>query len=145
MPASPLRRFYSTFRLVVLVPLARLRFLFILGAIGFLIVKWDDLLAQYEKRVPAADDDHAADPDHEFYCPMHPTVVRDNNKQKCPICFMPLSKRKKGETTDEPLPAGVVSRVQCSPASAPCPSATKHSRATSSPSARSSSTSGRCA
>src|SRR5438093_8449032 len=115
MPASPLRRFYRTLRLVVLVPLARLRFLFILGAIGFVIVKWDDLLAQYEKHVPAAEDEHVADPNHEFYCPMHPAIVRDNNKQKCPICFMPLSKRKKGENTDEPLPAGVVSRVQLTP------------------------------
>ena len=47
---------------------------------------------------------------------MHPTVVRDNAKEKCPICFMPLSKRNKGEAADEEaLPAGVVNRVQLSP------------------------------
>ena len=115
MPASSLRPFWRTLRLVVLVPLARLRFLFILGAIGFLIVKWDDLLAQYEKHIPTADDEHAADPDHEFYCPMRPTIIRDNNKQKCPICFMSLSKRKKGEVSDDPLPPGTVSRVQLTP------------------------------
>src|ERR671930_2219404 len=46
---------------------------------------------------------------------MHPTVVRDNNKEKCPICHMPLAKRKKGEVTDEALPAGTVARVQLSP------------------------------
>jgi Cu(I)/Ag(I) efflux system membrane fusion protein len=46
---------------------------------------------------------------------MHPAVVRDNPKDKCPICFMPLSKRKKGETHLEALPAGVVNRVQLSP------------------------------
>lgn len=46
---------------------------------------------------------------------MHPTVVRDNGKQKCPVCFMPLSKRKKGALQDEALPPGVVNRVQLSP------------------------------
>ena len=46
---------------------------------------------------------------------MHPSVVRDNGKEKCPICFMPLSKRKKGETHEEALPAGIVNRVQLSP------------------------------
>ena len=48
---------------------------------------------------------------------MHPTIVRDSNKEKCPICFMPLSKRKKGEVGGgkEALPAGTVARVQLSP------------------------------
>ncbi len=94
-------RFYRTLRLAVLVPLARLRFLFILGAIGLVIVKWDDLVARYEKYARPAAGADAADPDHEYFCPMHPTVVRDTNKEKCPICFMPLSKRKKGEATDD--------------------------------------------
>ena len=44
-----------------------------------------------------------------------PPIVRDNAKEKCPICFMPLSKRKKGGQTTEPLPAGTVNRVQLSP------------------------------
>ena len=46
---------------------------------------------------------------------MHPSMVRDNNKEVCPICFMPLTKRKKGEATAEALPAGIVNRVQLSP------------------------------
>jgi RND family efflux transporter MFP subunit len=100
----------------VLVPLARLRFLFILGAIGALIVKWDDLVARYEKYVRPAASADVTDPTHEYFCPMHPTVVRDTNKDKCPICFMPLSKRKKGEVGGgDPLPAGTVARVQLSP------------------------------
>jgi Cu(I)/Ag(I) efflux system membrane fusion protein len=46
---------------------------------------------------------------------MHPAVIRDNPKEKCPICFMPLSRRKKGEGKEEPLPPGIVNRVQLSP------------------------------
>lgn len=109
-------RFARAFRLMILVPLARLRFLFVLGAIGALIVNWDDLVARYEKYTRPAAGASAADPDHEFFCPMHPTVVRDTNKDKCPICFMPLSKRKKGDAGGgEALPAGTVARVQLSP------------------------------
>jgi Cu(I)/Ag(I) efflux system membrane fusion protein len=101
--------------MVFLVTLARLRFLVVLGAIGFVIVKWDDLLAHYDKWTRHAVAEVAADTDHEFFCPMHPTIVRADNKEKCPICFMPLSKRKIGEAIDETLPAGVTSRVQLSP------------------------------
>ncbi|MBN9519556.1 efflux RND transporter periplasmic adaptor subunit [bacterium] len=109
------RRLWRVVRLLILVPIARLRFLFVLGAIGLVILKWDDLVARYEKLVWPADTAAAGDPGHEFYCPMHPTVIRDTNKEKCPICFMPLSKRKKGEVTDEALSAGTVSRVQLTP------------------------------
>src|SRR5262245_55667152 len=109
-----LRRAWHSVRLAVLIPLARLRFLFVLGAIGLVIVKWDVLVARYEQYVHVSEA-HTADPNHEFYCPMHPTVVRDTNKEKCPVCFMPLSKRKKGEVTDDPWPAGVVSRRQFTP------------------------------
>ncbi len=49
------------------------------------------------------------------FVPMHPSIMRDNNKEVCPICFMPLTKRKKGEATTEALPAGIVNRVQLSP------------------------------
>src|SRR5262249_45242679 len=95
-------------------PFARLRFLIVLGIIGLAIAKWDYLVARYEKWARPADTDHVHG-DYEFFCPMHPTVIRDNNKEKCPICFMPLSKRKKGEVTDETLPAGTVARVQLTP------------------------------
>lgn len=108
-------RFRRALRMAVLVPLARLRFLFILGAIGLLIVKWDELVARYEKYVRHSEAAEAVDPDHEYFCPMHPNIVRDTNREKCPICFMPLSKRKKGEATADSLPAGTVSRVQLTP------------------------------
>ena len=45
----------------------------------------------------------------------HGTVVRDNPKETCPICHMPLSKRKKGAAQEERLPPGIVNRVQLSP------------------------------
>jgi Cu(I)/Ag(I) efflux system membrane fusion protein len=98
-----------------LIPLARLRFLFVLGAIGLVILKWDELVARYEQYVRPVEPAATADPDHEFFCPMHPQIVRDTNKEKCPICFMPLSKRRKGEVDATALPAGTVSRVQLSP------------------------------
>ncbi|MBX9583608.1 MAG: efflux RND transporter periplasmic adaptor subunit [Gemmataceae bacterium] len=113
-PPPPPKR-HSAVRQVVVTLFARLRFVAILGAIGFVIVKWDVLTAHYEKwtRGPGGGD-HAAS-DVEYFCPMHPQIVRDTNKDKCPICFMPLSKRKKGEGADIPLPPGVVARVQLSP------------------------------
>src|ERR1700683_5201218 len=76
-------RFVRTLRLAVLVPLARFRFLFILGAIGVIIVKWDDLVARYEKYARPVDPETGSDPDHEYFCPMHPTIIRDTHKEKC--------------------------------------------------------------
>lgn len=103
------------FDFIILVKLARLRFIAVLVAIGAVITQWDLLAAMYDKwtRPPGAV--AAGGGDSEWFCPMHPSVVRDNPKDKCPICFMPLSKRKKGDVHEEALPAGVVNRVQLSP------------------------------
>jgi membrane fusion protein, copper/silver efflux system len=94
---------------------ARLRFIAVLVAVGGVIAYWDTLKAYYEKYTrPGTEHSHAAD-GLEFWCPMHPTVVRDK-PDKCPVCGMPLSKRKKGEKSDdEGLPPGVISRVQLTP------------------------------
>src|SRR6266481_1842848 len=110
------RRVWWWFDFLILVKLARLRFVAILVVIGLLITKWDLLVAYYDKWTRPATATAAASSAYEWFCPMHPSVVRDNSKDKCPICFMPLSKRKKGEGGEaEPLPAGIVSRVQLSP------------------------------
>ena len=102
------------FDFLILVKLARLRFIAILVVIGLVIVKWDLLAAYYEKWTRPGGLTTAVS-DFEFYCPMHPTVIRDTSKEKCPICFMPLSRRKKGDNKEEALPAGIVNRVQLSP------------------------------
>ncbi|HUQ71054.1 MAG TPA: heavy metal-binding domain-containing protein, partial [Planctomycetaceae bacterium] len=103
------------FDFLILVKLARLRFIAILVAIGFVITQWDTLMAHYEKWTRPAATTAGQASDIEYFCPMHPSVIRDNPREKCPICFMPLSKRKKGEQSTEALPAGVVNRVQLSP------------------------------
>lgn len=114
-PGAPKTGFGRGLRQVLVTALARLRFVGIIAVIGLVIVKWDLLNAHYERWTRPAEAAAAADPDTEYFCPMHPAIVRDTNKEKCPICFMPLSKRKKGEGGDVPLPPGVVSRVQISP------------------------------
>jgi Cu(I)/Ag(I) efflux system membrane fusion protein len=101
---------------VLLTVLARLRFAALLGAIGFAIVRWDALAARYEKWAhPAGETSATADHDSEYFCPMHPNVVRGDNHEPCPICFMPLSKRTRGGATDAVLPPGTVARVQLTP------------------------------
>jgi membrane fusion protein, copper/silver efflux system len=93
---------------------ARLRFFVLLAAIGGVILYWDALKGYYEKWTRPATAQAVADADSEYWCPMHPTIVRDH-PDKCPLCGMPLSKRKKSAGDGESLPAGVVSRVQLTP------------------------------
>lgn len=110
------RKAWWWFDFLILVKLARLRFIAVLGVIGLVITQWELLLAYYDKWTrPATADAGPMSGDVEWFCPMHPAVVRDNPRDKCPVCFMPLSKRKKGASQDEALPAGIVSRVQLSP------------------------------
>lgn len=113
---STLGKIWWWFDFLILVKLARLRFVAILLAIGLVIVYWDTLVAHYEKWTRPTNAAQASEPDVEYFCPMHPQVVTADPKAKCPICSMNLSKRKKGgEAPGEALPAGVVNRVQLSP------------------------------
>jgi Cu(I)/Ag(I) efflux system membrane fusion protein len=113
---SPLGKLWWWFHFVILVKLARLRFIAVLVAVGAVIAYWDTLTAYYEKWTrPVFGQETAVSSDTEYYCPMHPSVIRDH-PDKCPICAMPLSPRKKGtKSEDEMLPPGVVSRVQLTP------------------------------
>ncbi len=91
----------------------RLRFILIFVVIGVIVGNWDWIMNHVDRWVrPSKADDRVAG-DFEWYCPMHPSVVRKDEKEKCPICGMPLSKRKKGQK--EELPPGVTSRLQLSP------------------------------
>jgi membrane fusion protein, copper/silver efflux system len=109
------RKAWWWFHFLILVKLARLRFIAILLVIGVVITQWDTLASYYDRWTKPASGTEAAASDVEFFCPMHPSVIRDNGKDKCPICFMPLSKRKKGSGEAVALPAGIVNRVQLSP------------------------------
>lgn len=106
-------------RLVGLVILKRLRFFLILAAVGLFIGYWDTILNYWDKWTrPSSASTRQLEAGQEFFCPMHPQVVRatyepNGDVPKCPICGMPLSVRKKGETV--PLPIGVTGRVQLTP------------------------------
>src|SRR5262249_10111315 len=59
---------------------ARLRFVIILAAIGGVITYWDILNAYYEKWTRVKDSGHdQASSDVEYFCPMHPQIVRDKS------------------------------------------------------------------
>ncbi len=115
-PLSPAEHgFWWKVWLVLKTLQARLRFVVLLLAIGGLIAYWDTLTAYYEKWTRPAGEAEVTHGDTEFFCPMHPYIVRDNPKDKCPICHMDLAKRKKGTGQPEALPPGTVSRVQLTP------------------------------
>jgi Cu(I)/Ag(I) efflux system membrane fusion protein len=114
-PAHRPHGFWWKAWLVIKVLQVRVRFIAVLVAVGALIVYWDTLMATYDKWRRPSPGQAAADAGYEFWCPMHPNIIRDH-PDKCPICFMPLSKRRHEETHEgEALPPGVVRRVQLSP------------------------------
>jgi Cu(I)/Ag(I) efflux system membrane fusion protein len=83
---------------------------------GVVISSWKPMSAYWEKWTrPLLGQEQEAASDVEYFCPMHPYIVRDNPKEKCPICHMDLAKRKKGTGEAQPLAPGTVSRVQLTP------------------------------
>jgi Cu(I)/Ag(I) efflux system membrane fusion protein len=110
---------WKRFLLVVKVIEVRLRFIAILVAVGLFIGYWDTAKNYWDKWTrPQSVAVRELATDQEFFCPMHPNVVRtsyepNGDVPNCPICGMPLSLRKKGEK--EVLPLGITGRVQFSP------------------------------
>ncbi|HEX3602285.1 MAG TPA: tetratricopeptide repeat protein [Lacipirellulaceae bacterium] len=53
------------------------------------------------------DTSNSGESDTEYFCPIHPSIVRDH-PDKCPICFTPLSKRNKSKEHPAPQSAGAL-------------------------------------
>jgi multidrug efflux pump subunit AcrA (membrane-fusion protein) len=108
-PPKPASGFWKKTWLGLMILQARLRFFIILALITGIALSWNSITARWEKWTRPTATAHS---DTEYYCPMHPQIIRDKPGEKCPICGMPLSERKKGESKPEELPPGVLSRVQ---------------------------------
>src|SRR5260221_7940311 len=73
------RKAWWWFDFIILVKLARLRFIGILALIGVIITQWDTITAYYDKWTrPINQTDSVASSNIEYFCPMHPAIVRDN-------------------------------------------------------------------
>jgi RND family efflux transporter MFP subunit len=91
----------------------RLRFILLMVLVGVVASQWESLMNHYDRWRRAPVTAKAGRPQEiEYYCPMHPSVVREA-PGSCPICGMPLSKRAK--TGQRTLPQGVLAQVQLSP------------------------------
>ena len=84
----------------------KLATLFAILIAALVVGYWDDIQNHVDKwtrpAVAPSAMGHTPASDIEFYCPMHPDVIREQQGQ-CPKCGMPLVERKKGVA--EQLPA----------------------------------------
>jgi multidrug efflux pump subunit AcrA (membrane-fusion protein) len=91
----------------------RLRFVFLMVLVGFVVGYWENITNYYDRwRRPATTPDLVVAEEVEFYCPMHPNIIRAT-EGSCPICGMPLSKRPKSGHAE--LPEGTLAQVQLTP------------------------------
>ncbi|MBI4603150.1 MAG: efflux RND transporter periplasmic adaptor subunit [Planctomycetes bacterium] len=97
---------------ILKVLLVRLRFLLVFVLIGAIVGNWSWIMNVADRLTRPHGQEAGGAGDFEWYCPMHPSVVR-GEPASCAICGMPLSRRKRGEAAE--LPPGVLSRLQLSP------------------------------
>ncbi|MFH0981279.1 MAG: efflux RND transporter periplasmic adaptor subunit [Planctomycetota bacterium] len=91
----------------------RLRFIFLMVIVGVVAGNWDDIMNYYDRwRRPARAPAAVQAQETEYYCPMHPNIIRVE-PGSCPICGMPLSERAK--SGGQALPEGVLAQVQLTP------------------------------
>lgn len=91
----------------------RLRFIFLMILVGSVTAYWEDITNRYDRwRRPEKAPDAVVVADIEYYCPMHPNIIR-NEPGNCPICGMPLAKRAR--TSQAALPEGVLARQHLTP------------------------------
>jgi multidrug efflux pump subunit AcrA (membrane-fusion protein) len=89
------------------------RFILLMIAVGLVAAYWQNITNYYDRwRRPAQAADMVSAADVEFYCPMHPNIVR-GEPGNCPICGMPLAKRAK--TAPAALPEGVLAQRHLTP------------------------------
>lgn len=116
--SSPLRIRGLVARLGYAVQLlqVRLRFILIVGGIFALVACWPRLAHYWDRLMVwgtgASSGQRGISADTEYFCPMCPGVL-STWPEKCPVCKMPLVRRKRGEAAL--LPEGVVARMQLSP------------------------------
>ena len=101
-------RLWTTLRILNV----RLRFILLMLLTGLVAARWDSISAHWERWTAHETKSASVAESVEYYCPMHPSVIRDQ-PGNCPICGMPLSKRLKGQGAA--LPEGVVGRVALTP------------------------------
>lgn len=94
----------------------RLRFFVVLGAIFLVLAGWEQMQRWRDWALDrwggGAASEAGVSPDTEYFCPMCPGVL-SNWPEQCPVCKMPLVRRRKGEAVL--LPEGVVARMQLTP------------------------------
>jgi membrane fusion protein, copper/silver efflux system len=101
--------FWQTLRILNV----RLRFILLMVVVGLIASQWENIMNRWDRWTrPAATGAAVESSDVEYFCPMHPNIVRAT-EGTCPICGMPLSRRDK--TDAAALPQGVLAQVELTP------------------------------
>ncbi len=112
-PETPKRSSLQSIWAFVRILNVRLRFIFLMVLVGVISSQWENIMNHYDRLTrPQRVAYMVESRETEYYCPMHPNIVRAE-PGNCPICGMPLVKRAK--TGSHQLPEGVLSQVQLTP------------------------------